>query len=44
MKYMTVQERILAIQLMELIKKDPHHAGQIGVEAKMVSKGENNNE
>ena len=41
---MTVAERILAIQLMEMIKKDPQYAKQIGVEAKMVVKGENNNE
>ena len=41
---MTVAERILAIQLMEMIKKDPQYAKQISVEAKMVVKGENNNE
>lgn len=41
---MTVKERILAIQLMEMIKKEPQYARQIGVEGKMVLKGENNNE
>ena len=41
---MTVQERILAIQLMEMIKNDPQYAGQIGIEGKMVSREEDNND
>ena len=41
---MTVQERILAIRLMEMIKKDPQYAGQIGVEEKMTSREETGND
>ena len=40
---MTVRERILAIQLMEMIKKDPQYAEKIGVEAKMTSREEASN-
>lgn len=35
---MTVQERILAIQLLEMIKKDFAYADKIGIEGRMVTK------
>lgn len=41
---MTVEERIISIQLLEMIKSDPRYAQFIGVEAKMITKGEVNNE
>ena len=41
---MTVEERILTIQLMEMIKKDSQYAEQIGVEVKMTSREEDNND
>lgn len=41
---MTVKERILALQLIEMIKKDPDYAKAIGVDAKMVAKGETKND
>ena len=37
---MTVQERILSIQLMEMIKENPKFANEIGIEAKLKTKGE----
>lgn len=36
---MTVQERILSIQLMEMIKENPKFANEIGIEAKIKTKG-----
>ena len=41
---MTVEERILSIQIMEMIKNDPKYAQFIGVEAKNIVKGEKLND
>lgn len=37
---MTVEERILSIQIMEMIKNDPRYAQFIGLEGKNVLKKE----
>ena len=41
---MTVEERILSIQIMEMIKNDPQYAQFIGIEGKNIPKGEKHNE
>ena len=41
---MTVQERILALQLLEMIKNNPSYTNKIGVEGRMVTKEKNKND
>lgn len=41
---MTVRERILAIQLMEMQERKPEYIARLGIKVEMVDKNEENHE